>query len=46
MGSYWFRLVFDAYDYSKLITYYQTKTNDKTNFMAHLANNQMVAARA
>jgi len=46
MGSYWFRLVFDAYNYSKLITYYQTKTNDKTFNPAFIASNRMVAARA
>jgi hypothetical protein len=46
MGSYWFRLVLKAYNYSKLITYYQKTINDKILNPAFIAGNQMVAARA
>jgi hypothetical protein len=35
-----------GYDYSKLITYYQTKTNDKTLNPAFIASNSFVGARA
>jgi hypothetical protein len=46
MGQSRFRLAFNGYRHSKLITYYQTKINNKTFNPAFIASNRMAAALA